>query len=64
MSQPLSFPWPTWTVFGERAEPVLWGSPQASWASGEAGIQEAGMRGGQPGGVARDKAELFGQLKF
>lgn len=64
MSQPPSSPWPTWTVFGERAEPVPWGSPPAFWASGEASIQKAGMRGGRQGGVAGDKAELFGQFKF
>lgn len=35
---------------------MLWESPPASWASGEASIQEAGIRGGQQGGVAPDEA--------
>jgi hypothetical protein len=45
MSQPLSFPWPTWTVFGERAEPVSLGKPPVSSALGKAGVK-SGQQGG------------------
>lgn len=41
---------------------MLQGSPPASLASGEANVQEAGMRGGQQGGVTGTRP-LLGQLK-
>lgn len=62
MSQPLSSPWPTWTVFGERAEPVPQGRLLASWASGKASIQETGMRRGQQGRVLGTGQSYLGNL--